>query len=109
MRIRGEVYWEWADPELHFRNYDERLTCGYLINIQVRTSKQNVTQLFMGVYGETGVMLLEEHFPDCRSQTMTKAMVWAQQRAHDWVNEQCRPAPPVGPEPPSRRGARRAE
>ncbi len=85
MRNRGKVYWEWANPELHFRNYDERLSCGTLINIQVRTSKENVTQLFFGIYGKKGLMLLEENYPDCKGQTMTVAMAWALQRANDWV------------------------
>lgn len=85
MRNRGKVYWEWANPELHFRNHDERLPCGSLINIQVRTSKENVTQLFFGIYGVRGVMLLEEHYPTCQGQTMTVAMAWALQRATDWA------------------------
>lgn len=87
MRNRGQVYWDWANPELHFRNYDERLSCGTLINIQVRTSKENVTQMFFGIYGEKGMMLLEENHPECRGQTMTAAMAWALQRASDWVAE----------------------
>ncbi|MBK4989819.1 hypothetical protein [Pseudomonas sp. S36] len=85
MRNRGTVYWDWANPELHFRNYDERLSCGTLINIQVRTSKQNVTQLFFGIYGQKGLMLLEENYPDCKGQTMTAAMAWALERATGWV------------------------
>ncbi|RII74234.1 hypothetical protein [Pseudomonas monteilii] len=87
MRNRGQVYWDWADPELHFRNHDERLPCGTLINIQVRTSKKNVTQVFFGIYGEKGVMLLEENYPDCQGQTMTAAMSWALQRANAWVGD----------------------
>ncbi|MBS6039949.1 MULTISPECIES: hypothetical protein [Pseudomonas] len=85
MRNRGTVYWEWANPGLHFRNYDERLSCGTLINIQVRTSKENVTQLFFGIYGQKGLMLLEESYPDCKGQTMTVAMAWALQRANEWI------------------------
>lgn len=85
MRNRGKVYWDWANPELHFRNYDERLPCGTLINIQVRTSKENVIQLFFGIYGQKGLMLLEENHPDCKGKTMTAAMAWALQRANDWV------------------------
>ncbi|MDR2317783.1 MAG: hypothetical protein LBF06_15490 [Pseudomonas sp.] len=85
MRNRGTVYWDWANPELHFRNYDERLSCGTLINIQVRTSKENVTQLFFGIYGQKGLMLLEENYPDCKGQTMTAAMAWALERATGWV------------------------
>ncbi|MBK0059648.1 hypothetical protein IAE40_13465 [Pseudomonas sp. S44] len=88
MRNRGTVYWDWANPELHFRNYDERLACGTLINIQVRTSKENVTQLFFGIYGQNGLMLLEESYPNCKGQTMTAAMAWALERAKGWVLEQ---------------------
>lgn len=25
MRDRGKIFWEWADPDLHFRNFDERM------------------------------------------------------------------------------------
>ncbi|QXH44236.1 hypothetical protein KSS93_15165 [Pseudomonas xanthosomatis] len=85
MRNRGTVYWDWVNPELHFRNYDERLSCGTLINIQVRTSQDNLTQLFFGIYGQKGLMLLEENYPDSKGQTMTAAMAWALQRAKDWV------------------------
>lgn len=87
MRNRGKVYWEWANPELHFRNYDERLPCGTLINIQVRLSPESATQLFFGIYQENGLMQLEEYYPDCRGKTLTAAMVWALQRATDWAAE----------------------
>ncbi|WP_236170155.1 hypothetical protein [Pseudomonas parasichuanensis] len=108
MRNRGKVYWDWADPELHFRNYDERLSCGTLINIQVRISTLNVTQLFFGIYGEKGMLLLEESYPDCRGQTMTAAMAWALQRACDWVIEKFPPPPQPAPEPLPRKGSRLA-
>ena len=65
MRNRGKIYWEWANSALHSRNYDERLPCGTLINIQARLSLENVTQLFLGIYGKKGVLLLEEVHPDC--------------------------------------------
>lgn len=87
MRNRGKVFWGWVNPELHFRNLDKRLPCGTLINVQVRTSKEKLTQVFFGIYGAKGVMLLEESHPDCNGQTMTVAMAWALQRATDWVEE----------------------
>lgn len=107
MRNRGKVYWEWADPELHFRNYDERLSCGTLINIQVRTSLLNVTQLFIGIYGQKGLLLLEESYPDCRGLTMTAAMAWALQRAIDWCDQKSSAEPPASPESRLPRGGRR--
>ncbi|MFG0849583.1 hypothetical protein ACF8R4_08340 [Pseudomonas sp. FYR_2] len=72
---------------MHFRNYDERLPCGTLINIQVRVSKENITQLFFGIYGPKGLMLLEENYPERKGQTMTAATAWALQRANDWIAE----------------------
>lgn len=87
MRIRGKVYWGWANPDLHFRNHDERLDCGTLINIQVRVSTQGVTQVFLGVYGDKGLMMLEEAYDDCKGLTMTAAMTWALERAYAWVSD----------------------
>ncbi|MCO7519298.1 MULTISPECIES: hypothetical protein [unclassified Pseudomonas] len=89
MRNRGKVYWDWADPQLHFRNCDERLSCGTLINVQVRTSPLGATQLFFGIYKEKGEMLLEESYDDCKGQTMSAAMAWAQERARAWVATTC--------------------
>ncbi|MBH3451991.1 hypothetical protein I5S84_24520 [Pseudomonas putida] len=106
MRNRGKVYWEWANPEMYFRNYDERLTCGTLINIQARLSPENATQLFLGIYGEKGVLLLEELHPNCCGQKPSVAIAWAIERAHGWV-AQAFPAPKApGPEPLPRRGSR---
>lgn len=106
MRNRGKIYWEWANSALHSRNYDERLPCGTLINIQARLSPENVTQLFLGIYGKKGVLLLEEVHPDCRGQKLSAAMAWALKRAHDWVAKAF-PAPKApGPEPLPRRGSR---
>lgn len=87
MRNRGQVYWEWANPELHFRNQDERLPCGSLINIQARISKEGVTQLFYGIYGVKGLALHEEYHPACEGQTISTAMAWARQRALQWAAE----------------------
>ncbi len=86
MRKRGTVFWEWANPTLHFRNYDQLLPSNTLINVQARLSSSNVTQLFIGIYGDRGVMLYEEYFPDCIGQTITAAMAWGLQRANDWVS-----------------------
>ena len=94
MRNRGKVDWNWADPQLHFRNCDERLSCGTLINVQVRTSPLGATQLFFGIYKEKGEMLLEESHTDCKGQTLSAAMAWALQHAKEWGATTC-PAIPV--------------
>jgi hypothetical protein len=35
MRHRGNVFWEWADPELHTRTHDETLNDRTYIDVQV--------------------------------------------------------------------------
>lgn len=85
MRKRGSVYWRWVDPEIHVRNKDERLSNGTLLNVQVRTSKTGETQLFLGVYAQHGMMLLEEAFDTRPGETMTQAMTWGLARAKEFV------------------------
>ncbi|MGS0546651.1 hypothetical protein [Pseudomonas sp. Y5-11] len=85
MRIRGSVYWKWVNPEIHVRNKDDRLSDGTLLNVQVRTSKTGETQLFLGVYGQRGAMLLEEAFDSRPGETMTQAMAWGFERANEFV------------------------
>lgn len=102
MRNGGKVYWNWANPDLHFRNHDGRLACGTLINLQARVSAQNVTQLFLDVYGKKGLMMLEEAYDDCKGQTMTAAMAWALDRAKAWVIDACSHSSSSSPTRPSR-------
>lgn len=106
MRTRGSIYWGWADPEIHFRNKDERLSDGTLLNVQVRTSKAGDVQLFLGVYGEAGTMLLEEAFDSRPGETMTQAMSWGFERAKEFVAMTNGPLPPTL-EPLPRKGSRR--
>ncbi|WP_456016616.1 hypothetical protein [Pseudomonas fluorescens] len=87
MRTRGQIYWNWADPELHCRNHDERLPSGILLNIQVRLSKTNQTQLFVGIYGQTGMMIFEDGFLDRPGQTMSQALVWGLDFARERVSQ----------------------
>lgn len=108
MRKRGSVYWGWADPEIHFRNKDEMLSDGTLLNVQVRTSKGGETQLFVGVYGQEGMMLLEEAFDSRPGETMTRAMVWGFERANEFVAMTGNAVPIPKPERLPRKGSRRA-
>jgi len=54
MRIRGDVFWDWADPVLHHRSHDEELDDGTTIDVQVRLSRTGQTQMFIGVYAGSG-------------------------------------------------------
>ncbi|KPM58118.1 MULTISPECIES: hypothetical protein [Pseudomonas putida group] len=83
MRIRGDTYWAWADPELHCRTHSEKLDSGLTMDVQVRLSRMGVTQLFIGLYGHKGLMLHEEAYTDRPGQSMTTALTWGTARARD--------------------------
>lgn len=108
MRKRGSIYWSWAEPDIHFRNKDERLSDGTLLNVQIRTSKTGETQLFLGVYGQQGTMLLEEAYDSRPGETMTQAMDWGFVRAKEFVAMTSISAPNSKPERLARRGSRQA-
>ncbi|MNE81245.1 hypothetical protein D3C80_1778790 [compost metagenome] len=76
MRIRGDVFWKWADPTLHHRSHDETLDDGTTMDIQVRLSRTGNTQLFIGVYAGTGMALHEEAFYSRPGESMTRALAW---------------------------------
>lgn len=81
MRIRGDVFWAWADPTLHHRTHDETLSDGTYIDVQVRLSRTGNTQVFIGVYASAGMALLEEAFDSRPGETMTRALDWGVDRA----------------------------
>lgn len=76
MRIRGDVYWQWADPTLHHRTHDETLGDGIFIDVQVRQSLTGNTQMFIGVYASSGMALHEEAVDSRPSESMTRALAW---------------------------------
>ncbi|EJN32140.1 hypothetical protein PMI38_05119 [Pseudomonas sp. GM84] len=76
MRVRGDVYWTWADPTLHQRTHDETLEDGTYIDVQVRLSRTGGTQMFIGVYAPAGMALHEEAFDSRPGESMTRAMAW---------------------------------
>jgi hypothetical protein len=86
MRNRGQKFWDWADPELHSRSHDTRLSDGTLINVQVRLSKAGVTQLFFGIYDKEGTMLFEESFDSRPGETMTQAMEWGLAQVRELID-----------------------
>ncbi|MEN5216354.1 hypothetical protein ABE484_10915 [Pseudomonas pudica] len=81
MRIRGEVFWQWADPTLHHRAQDETLSDGTHIDVQVRLSRTGNTQMFIGVYAASGMALHEEAFDSRPGESMTGALAWGVGRA----------------------------
>lgn len=81
MRIRGDAFWNWADPTLHHRTHDETLDDGTAIDVQVRLSHTGGTQMFIGVYARSGMALHEEAFDSLPGESMTRALAWGVGRA----------------------------
>ncbi|WP_371316891.1 hypothetical protein [Pseudomonas putida] len=79
--VRGDVYWDWADPTLHHRSYEESLDDGSYLDVQVRLSRAGFTQLFIGVYAPSGTAVHEEAFDSRPGEPMTKALTWGVSRA----------------------------
>lgn len=87
MRVRGNVFWDWADPQLHHRAHDETLGDGTHIDVQVRLSKTGQTQMFIGVYAPQGMALHEEAFNSRPGESMTRALAWGVGRARRIATE----------------------
>ncbi|MFS0826896.1 hypothetical protein [Pseudomonas phoenicis] len=83
MRIRGDSFWSWADPTLHHRRHDETLPGGASLDVQVRLSRTGSTQLFLGVYGDSGLALHEEAYGSRPGESMTRALAWGVARARE--------------------------
>ena len=81
MRMRGDVFWDWADPTLHHRVHDETLDDGAFIDVQVRLSRTGNTQMFIGVYAPNGRAIHEEAFDSRPGESMTRALAWGVGRA----------------------------
>ena len=87
MRIRGETFWQWADPNLHHRVHDETFDDGTLIDVQVRLSRTGTTQMFIGVYAPSGMAVHEEAFDSRPGESMTRALAWGVGRARRIATE----------------------
>ena len=76
MRIRGDVFWAWADAVLPLRGHDETLDDGASIEVQTRLSRTGATQVFIRVYAASGIPLHEEAFDAMQGESMTRALTW---------------------------------
>ena len=95
MRMRGSVYWAWADPTLHHRAHEETLNNGIRIDVQVRISRTGSTQMFLGVYARSGMALHEEAFDYRPNESMIRALAWGVDRARQIADEGSLAADPI--------------
>ncbi|WP_081501783.1 hypothetical protein [Pseudomonas sp. GM60] len=81
MRLRGNIFWEWSDPELHCRTHDETLNDGSHIDVQVRLSRTGETQMFIGIYAPDGMALHKVAVDSHPGESMTRVLAWGVGRA----------------------------
>lgn len=81
MRVRGREYWVWSDCQLPSKSHQESLSNGVEIDVQARLSRTNTTQLFIGIYEQSGAIAAEEFYPLVHDETVTSALAWGVQRA----------------------------
>jgi len=74
MRMRGHVYWAWADPTLHHQSHEETLSDGTRIDVRVRFCRPGGTQMFLGIYARSGMALYEEAFTSQPGESMTRML-----------------------------------
>lgn len=81
MRVRGSEYWAWADHQLPEKSHQESLSDGVEMDVLARLSRSGATQLFIGVYAQSGAIVAEEFYPLMHDETVTSALAWGAQRA----------------------------
>lgn len=74
MRMRGHVYWAWADPTLHHQSHEETLSDGTRIDVRVRLCRPGGTQMFLGIYARSGMALYEEAYTSQPGESMTRML-----------------------------------
>lgn len=80
MRRQG-IFWQWADCLLISQNRTVQTAEGFQLDVRVRTSRQGIVQVFVGVYLCTGAMIAEEYYPDHPGHGLGLALVWGEARA----------------------------
>jgi len=83
MRQRGSQYWAWANSQPAMKQHEEVISDGTQIDVQVRTGRGGVTQMFLGVYDAAGNLLFEEFQASLKDKTMMYALALGVDRARD--------------------------
>lgn len=83
MKSRGDVFWAWGDPSLHHRTHEETLKDGTCIDVQVRLSRANQVQMFIGIYAPDGTAVHEEAIDARPGESMTRVLAWGVGRARE--------------------------
>jgi hypothetical protein len=82
MRKRGAKYWLWSDCQLQSTTRRLEAHGDIHIEIRARSSRQSVTQLFVGVYQANGLPLAEEYYAHCPDESVSQALEWGERRGY---------------------------
>lgn len=83
MRHRGSQFWLWTDNRLPLHTHEEVLSDGMQVEVRARVSHEGVTQVFVGIYDDRGIMLCEEFHDRDRDEPYCDALKWGAQRARE--------------------------
>lgn len=86
MQRRGIKFWHWADCLLPAMETVQSLEDGTQFDVRARISRESITQLFIGVYKQSGAIVAEEFYADCADEDLTQALSWGQARARFLFN-----------------------
>lgn len=96
MRMRGSCYYKWANSQLPNFSHVEDYGADTHIDVVVRSSRQGITQLFLGIYNGNGVMLFEQYLDALPERTTTQALQWGIERARAFIDgAECRKVVPL--------------
>lgn len=85
MRHRGAQFWLWTNNRLPHHTHEEVISDGMQVEVRARVNHGGVTQVFIGIYDDHGVMLCEEFHDRARDESYCAALKWGAQRARDIV------------------------
>lgn len=81
MRRRGTQYWLWSNTQLQARSHDEVLPDGTQVDVQARINREQMIQVFVGVYDREGAPLVEEFHDRKERSSLSLALAWGCARA----------------------------
>ena len=92
MRKRGANYWLWSDCQLQSTKRQLEADGDIHIEVRARSSRQSVTQLFVGVYQGNGLPLAEEYYPHCPDESVPQVLEWGARRGYFLIQSLQRPS-----------------
>ncbi|MCS3837293.1 hypothetical protein HNR03_001891 [Pseudomonas sp. JAI111] len=85
MRRRGAQFWLWTNTRLPLHTHEEVLSDGVQVEVQARVSHTGVTQVFIGIYADSGWAICEEFHDRCVGEFYCTALKWGARRARELV------------------------